>query len=160
MDDTTDFPFALDGGDLAAPIDFFLDTSLEDLDGIWFSQSFPLGAGAYTITETPVGYKGPVAIECEDDDGPLGSFTGVSADVTLAAYQHVTCTFTNAHVCDLNEDGSVSRADLLVIRGSLRSTVDAGTHGDINADGRITSQDIRGCSLQCSLSGCAEPSAP
>ena len=94
--DPTDVDYSIAGGALAAPIDFQLDTSLEDLDGIWFSKSFPLAAGAYSITEIPpVGFTGSVAIECEDENGPLGRFTGDTANVSLVAYQHITCTFTD-----------------------------------------------------------------
>jgi hypothetical protein len=158
--DTTDYDFTLDGGSLGSPINFQLDTSLEDLDDVYASESFDLDAGDYSITEAVPGYVGPVAIACRDGNGPIGNFPGNVANVTLQAYQDITCTFTNAHVCDLNQDGAVSNADLLILRGTLRSTVDAGTDGDINGDGRITSQDLRGCSLQCSLAGCAEPTNP
>ena len=94
--DPTNVDYSIAGGALAAPIDFQLDTSLEDLDGIWFSKSFPLAAGDYSITEIPpVGFTGSVAIECEDENGPLGRFTGDTANVSLVAYQHITCTFTD-----------------------------------------------------------------
>ncbi|MCF7979560.1 MAG: hypothetical protein K9L82_16430 [Chromatiaceae bacterium] len=158
--DTTDFDFMLNGGDLVAPIEFQLDTSLEDLDGNYTSETFDLAAGTYTVTEIGRGYVSPVSIVCENSSGPLGSFTGDTATVSLQAYQDVTCTFTNAHVCDLTQDGAVSRADLLILRSSLRSVVSPGTDGDINEDGRISSSDIRGCSQQCTLTGCAEPTVP
>ncbi len=60
-------------------------------------------------------------------------------------------------VCDVNQDGAVSRSDILIISSRLRSVVAPGTSGDITGDGRITTQDTRGCALQCSLPGCADP---
>lgn len=60
-------------------------------------------------------------------------------------------------VCDVTQDGAVSRVDILNISSRLRSTVAVGTLGDVNHDGRITSLDTRGCTLQCTLPGCAEP---
>lgn len=60
-------------------------------------------------------------------------------------------------VCDVNQDGFVSRSDISIISSRLRSSVTPGTSGDITGDGRITSQDARGCILQCTLPGCAEP---
>jgi hypothetical protein len=73
------------------------------------------------------------------------------AAVDIGAYETVF------HVCDINLDGAVSKADVVLISQALRSTVDAGTYGDIDNDGRITSQDTRGCALRCTLARCAEP---
>lgn len=60
-------------------------------------------------------------------------------------------------VCDVNHDNAVSKADINLINSRLRSVVAPGTAGDINRDGRITTQDSRGCLLQCTSAGCAEP---
>ena len=60
-------------------------------------------------------------------------------------------------VCDVNQDGFVSKSDISIISKNLRKTVPVGTSGDINRDGLITTQDTRGCTLQCSLPKCAEP---
>jgi hypothetical protein len=73
------------------------------------------------------------------------------AAVDIGAYETVF------HVCDLTLDGAGSKADIVLISQALRFTVDAGTYGDINNDGHITSQDTRGCALQCTQAGCAEP---
>ncbi|NOT85426.1 MAG: hypothetical protein HOP02_11745 [Methylococcaceae bacterium] len=51
-------------------------------------------------------------------------------------------------VCDVNQDGVVTNADISNIMGRLRSTVPVGTLGDVNGDGRITTQDARSCALQ------------
>jgi hypothetical protein len=159
VDDPTDFPFSLKGGNLAAPIDFYLDTSLEDLDGIWYSKSFPLGAGAYTITETPVGSTGPVAIECEDDDGPLGSFTGDTADVSLTAYQHVTCTFTNGTIYSVTAtaaaNGSVSCSPSFVGKGGT-STCTAMPEAGYRVKEWTGACASWGSNLQCYLSKITE----
>ncbi len=118
--DPTNVDYSIAGGALAAPIDFQLDTSLEDLDGIWFSKSFPLAAGDYSITEIPpVGVPGSVAIECEDDNGPLGRFTGDTANVSLVAYQHITCTFTDMP--------SPPSSPSCAILGTERVTIGAGS---------------------------------
>ncbi len=59
-------------------------------------------------------------------------------------------------VCDINRDGFVSRTDLGLLQRLLRSNVTPGTSGDINNDGVISSQDLRGCVFQCTLPRCAE----
>jgi hypothetical protein len=38
--------------------------------------------------------------------------------------------------------------------GRLRQTVPAGTMGDVDNDGHITTQDVRMCTLQCTNAGC------
>lgn len=63
-------------------------------------------------------------------------------------------------VCDVNQNGSISKADISIINSRLRQTVSVGTQGDVNRDGKITTLDTRGCTLQCTLPGCAEPTAP
>jgi hypothetical protein len=93
-----------------------------------------------------------------DDPSTVGFDTGfdygsgfglIQADDALAAI-----TFA---VCDVNEDGFVSSSDISIISSRLRTMVPVGTSGDINRDGRITTQDTRGCVLQCTLSSCANP---
>lgn len=95
--DATDYAFTLDGGRLVSPIDFQLDTSIEDSDDINDTLSFDLEAGDYSLTEEVLEGQpmGPVAIACEDSAGPIGNFTGATADISLAAYQDITCTVTN-----------------------------------------------------------------
>ena len=79
-----------------------MDTSLEDLDSDGPNDytdraTFELEAGNYTVTEEvlPAQELGPVAIACEDNAGPIGNFTGATADIALDVYQDITCTFTN-----------------------------------------------------------------
>ena len=97
--DGTDFNFTLSGGNLAGPIPFTLDDdgTSNDGDGITNTQSFHLPAGAYSVTEEvlPGQILGPVAITCVDNAGPIGSFSGATANIPLQAYQDVTCTFSN-----------------------------------------------------------------
>ncbi len=72
-----------------------------------------LEAGDYTVTEdVPAKQKlGPVAIACEDNAGPIGNFTGATADIALDVYQDITCTFTNDTIYRISAtvDGVVVR---------------------------------------------------
>jgi hypothetical protein len=52
------------------------------------------------------------------------------------------------NVCDMNHDGVITSVDIGLISAKLRSVVTPGSLGDWNFDGRITTQDTRGCSLQ------------
>ncbi len=99
---TTNYFFTLEGGQLGEAIEFSVDTSLEDLDSDGPNDytdraTFELEAGNYTVTEEvlPAQELGPVAIACEDNAGPIGNFTGATADIALDVYQDITCTFTN-----------------------------------------------------------------
>jgi len=69
------------------------------------------------------------------------------------------CHAPTYSVCDLNQDGYVSKSDISIINGRLRQSVPTGTAGDANGDGVISTQDTRSCTLQCTLSGCANPAA-
>jgi hypothetical protein len=52
------------------------------------------------------------------------------------------------NVCDMNHSGDITTVDIGLISVLLRSTVTAGSPGDWNFDGKITTQDTRGCTLQ------------
>ena len=123
-----DYNFTLDGDQLDEPIVFSLDTSQNDVDGEGeFTNRAVFGqleAGDYTVTEdVPAKQKlGPVAIACEDRDGPIGSFSGATADISLNVYQDITCTFTNDTIYRISaavdgEGGSVSCSPEFVGKG-------------------------------------------
>ncbi len=52
------------------------------------------------------------------------------------------------NVCDMNHSGDITNVDIGLISAKLRSTVTAGSPGDWNFDGKITTQDTRGCVLK------------
>jgi len=52
------------------------------------------------------------------------------------------------NVCDMDHSGDITTVDIGLISVKLRSTVTAGSPGDWNFDGKITTQDTRGCTLQ------------
>ena len=123
-----DYDFTLDGGQLSAPILFSLDTSQDDEDGEGeFTDRAVLGqleAGDYTVTEEVVSGQplGPVAIACEDNDGPIGNFSGATAAISLNVYQDITCTVTNDTIYWITatvagEGGSVSCSPEFVGKG-------------------------------------------
>jgi hypothetical protein len=97
---------------------------LEDLDSIYTSKSFALPAGAYRVTEAvlPGQTLGPVAISCVDKTGPIGSYTGAVADISLQAYQDITCTVINDTIYWISAtavgNGSVSCSPSFVGKGS------------------------------------------
>jgi len=61
--------------------------------------------------------------------------------------------------CDINADGSVSMADLLLIRAGLNTPVSppGSDPRDANSDGVINVADMRYCQLRCTLPACANP---
>ncbi|SDW52437.1 choice-of-anchor Q domain-containing protein [Thiocapsa roseopersicina] len=123
VESTTDYNFTLDGGQLVSPIDFPLDTSQNDDDGVYFSATFDLEAGHYSLTEEVLDDQelGPVAIACEDNAGSLGNFTGPTADISLGVYQDIRCTFTNDSIYWVSAvavgSGSVSCSPVFVGQG-------------------------------------------
>jgi hypothetical protein len=66
----------------------------------------------------------------------------------------LSCPTVAVSPCDLNNDGTVNQTDISTLMGRLRQTVPAGTMGDVDNDGHITTQDVRMCTLQCTNAGC------
>ena len=58
--------------------------------------------------------------------------------------------------CDVDGDGDVDTADLALIRAAIGQTPTANDPRDANGDGKITINDVRACSLQCTRAGCAQ----
>ena len=132
---TTNYFFTLEGGQLGEAIEFSVDTSLEDLDSDGPNDytdraTFELEAGNYTVTEEvlPAQELGPVAIACEDNAGPIGNFTGATADIALDVYQDITCTFTNDTIYRISATvdgvgGSVSCSPEFVGKGDSSTCI-------------------------------------
>jgi hypothetical protein len=57
-------------------------------------------------------------------------------------------------VCDVNGDGSVDTIDLNLIRAAMGQVPAANDPRDANGDGKITINDVRTCTLQCTRAGC------
>jgi hypothetical protein len=56
--------------------------------------------------------------------------------------------------CDVDGDGDIDAIDLNLIRQGIGQTPTAGDPRDANADGKITINDVRACTLQCTRAGC------
>ena len=63
---------------------------------------------------------------------------------------------SKATSCDVDADGDVDTADLALIRAAIGQTPTANDPRDANGDGKITINDVRACSLQCTRAGCAQ----
>jgi len=59
-------------------------------------------------------------------------------------------------VCDIDLDGDIDKADLLLIRAALNTPAAPGDPRDANEDGRINVADARFCQLVCTRANCAE----
>jgi hypothetical protein len=57
--------------------------------------------------------------------------------------------------CDINLDGDVDRDDIKLIMAALNQSAASGDPRDYNKDGRITINDVRACTLQCTRLLCA-----
>ncbi len=58
---------------------------------------------------------------------------------------------------DLNDDGTVDKSDIQILRQYLRASADACPECDMDADGKITVRDARKLIIQCTCGGCACP---
>jgi hypothetical protein len=57
--------------------------------------------------------------------------------------------------CDIDADGDVDSSDLALIRSAIGQTPTAGDPRDATGDGKITINDVRACTLQCTRASCA-----
>ena len=57
-------------------------------------------------------------------------------------------------VCDMNGDGRIDTADLVLLTAAAGQSVSPGTLGDPNGDGLITGADQRLCASKCTYSNC------
>ncbi|NRF67658.1 hypothetical protein HLB44_11745 [Aquincola sp. S2] len=59
-------------------------------------------------------------------------------------------------VCDVDGDTDVDSADLNLIRAAIGQAPTANDPRDANADGKITINDVRACTLVCTRAGCGQ----
>lgn len=59
-------------------------------------------------------------------------------------------------VCDVDMDGDIDRADVLLIRAGIGQPAAPGDPRDADVDGRVTITDVRFCTLVCTRERCAE----
>jgi len=57
--------------------------------------------------------------------------------------------------CDIDGDGDIDSIDIGLIRSAIGQTPVANDPRDANGDGKITVNDVRACTLQCSRPSCA-----
>jgi Dockerin type I domain len=57
--------------------------------------------------------------------------------------------------CDVNGDGAIDSADILLVRAGIGQTPTANDPRDADGDGNITMLDVRQCTLQCTRARCA-----
>jgi hypothetical protein len=78
----------------------------------------------------------------DPDTSPVLSDLSITSEVTST-------------VCDIDVDGDVDSADLMLIRLANGQTPAPGDPKDANGDGKINVADARYCALRCTLPGCA-----
>lgn len=101
-DDAQDFPFTTTGG--LTPSTFTLDDDLASTTPTDTQAFTNVSPGTYTITETlQPGWA--VSITCSGAINSTVNITTNSVSVTLAAGEHVTCTFTNTHRVSVDVGG-------------------------------------------------------
>lgn len=66
-----------------------------------------------------------------------------------------TKTWTTVLACDADRDGDIDNADLGQIRTSIGQSPVGNDPRDANADGKITINDVRVCTLRCTRASCA-----
>lgn len=69
--------------------------------------------------------------------------------------QDVTIASVAQGVCDVDGDGDIDKADLSLISRSRGQTVQPGDPRDVDGDGRITPNDVKVCTQQCTRPNCA-----
>ena len=97
---------------------------------------------SFSASDVPTSLPGtyPIVVSLNDPGGRLGNYTVTTHDGVLTIV---------AAKCDANGDGSVTSADLLIIRNASGQTV-SGPHDprDGNSDGTINLLDVRYCQLR------------
>lgn len=86
-------------------------------------------------------------------------FAAAAVCVGLAASvfsQRAQAQEAAGRLCDVDFDGDVDRADVVLVRAGIGWPAAAGDPRDANLDGRITINDVRICTLSCTRAGCAE----
>ncbi len=107
-------------------------------------------AGFYTVRAQKAGCTSPTNPSQSFVDSSVLTIPPAVTDVHLT----LSCPTVAVSPCDLNNDGVVNSSDISTLMGRLRQTVPAGTRGDVDNDGHITTQDVRMCTLQCTNAGC------
>lgn len=80
----------------------------------------------------------------------LGLFGALFVQPAVAQAVHVPA------VCDIDQDGDIDLADLVLIRAGNGTPAAPGDPRDANQDGRINVADVRFCQLVCTRARCAE----
>ncbi|MFY7866040.1 hypothetical protein [Roseateles sp.] len=73
---------------------------------------------------------------------------------------NATKTWTKTLACDVDKDGDIDIADLSLIRNAIGQVPVANDPRDANADGKITINDVRACTLRCTRTSCAAEAPP
>ncbi len=107
-------------------------------------------SGFYVVRAQKAGCTAPGNANQTFVDSSVLTIPPAVTDVHLT----LSCPTVVVSPCDLNNDGVVNSADISTLMGRLRQTVPAGTMGDVDNDGHITTQDVRMCTLQCTNAGC------
>jgi len=62
---------------------------------------------------------------------------------------------TRVLTCDIDGDGDIDNLDVTAVRQGIGQTPASGDPRDANSDGKITINDVRACTLQCTKPSCA-----
>jgi hypothetical protein len=122
--------------------------------GVTINFSVLTGPNAGKTGSGTTGADGKVSFTYHDDGGAGTDTIQAFIGTTLASNQ-VTKTWANAGLtCDIDADQDVDTADLALIRAAIGQPA-AGNPRDAKADGKITINDVRYCTLRCTRASCA-----
>jgi hypothetical protein len=86
----------------------------------------------------------------------VGTNAGTDSIVASVGTLSDTATkiWTTKLACDVDGNGSIDTADLALIRAGIGQTPSVDDPRDANGDGKITMNDVRACTLQCTRASC------
>ncbi len=103
-------------------------------------------------------FDGSLPINGNDGFFGCNSSPGAWENTSHQAYQLLVLQRSTGNVvqrCDIDADGDVDSADLSLIRAAVGQVPGAGDPRDATLDGKITINDVRACTLQCTRANCA-----
>jgi hypothetical protein len=127
--------------------------------------SFGAGAVGYYAAETKSQYfdyaHQILSMQCPDGSFTCTGFPGSWGDTANAShnsYMLLVLQRSTGNViqrCDIDGDSDVDTNDLTLIRAAIGTVPGAADPRDATLDGKITVNDVRACTLQCTRTSCA-----
>lgn len=136
----------------------------ENKDPATFPQvpSFGAGVVGYYAAEPKNQYfdyaHQILAMQCANGSFFCAGYTGAWETYSHQSYLLLVLQRSTGNViqrCDIDGDEDVDKVDVGLIRAAIGTVPGAGDTRDANLDGKITINDVRACTLKCTLASCA-----